>query len=429
MRTKSKLGLLDWVARALVAACVLNLNGVGSMMFNQGGLVSLLMLVAAAVLVIATGRYAWSLPFAALMIAVASYLLLSSIFYDPSLSIEEPAKYYRAYGGALLILWGVVGYVASLRAGANLEEFLRYLRNILLLSAASVWASPILYEYYVNLPFSHQSRMGGFFGNPNEAAMVSTLAVALSLAVPYRRKSVQLVALLVASAAVFMTFSKTGMSCLIIILAWYLLRNAKGIGLVFIPLVALASVMFVQAPEDVLLAVAEHPFLNLDNTQQRRILALGEIFSGQINEDTSTGRTYLWLVAVDMAWQHFPFGSGLGSAHHIIGGTYELDTWQGAHNTFLMVWAEGGILPAMLLVAAIAVTATRSVRHPLSAILLPCLFVLLAQMVAGHTSLGLRYHNVMLAVIIGFLTSWSSRREKWTLLMNARQLGGTKTNL
>lgn len=395
---------LDWPAKVLTAACVLNLNGVFSMMFDVGQAISLVMLGTSVILIAGTGRHAWSLPFALLVAAIVSYLILGALFYDPAMSVEPASKYLQSYFNSVLIIWALAGYVASLKVGPRLISFLRFLRNVFLISAASVWASPILYGYYVNLPFSFEQRMGGFFGNPNEAAMASVLAVALTLGLPFRSRVLQLSALAMAGAAVFMTFSKTGMSCMVVVLAWHLVRGAKGIRLVMLPFGALIAILFIQDPDSILRPIADSPLLELDEDQKGRILAVGEILGGQIDERTSTGRTYLWELLIERVWENFPFGTGLGSAHHIIGGLLELDVWQGAHNTFLMVWGESGALPLLLLVAAMAAAVLGSVRYARGSIELICLFVLLMNMMAGHTALATRYHNAMLAVVLGLLT-------------------------
>lgn len=398
----------------LAAACVLNLNGLFNLMFDVGQAISLLMLGMSVILIARTGKRAWSPPFSLLMAAITSYLVLGALFYNPIMSVEPVSKYLQSYFSTILIIWALTGYVASLARGPRLIGFLQFLRNMFLISAASVWASPILYEYYVNLPPSAKYRMGGFFGNPNEAAMVSVLAVALALGLPFRNRLLQLAALAMAGTAVFMTFSKTGMSCLIIVVVWHLFRSAGGIGLVVLLLGGLAAILFIQDPNSILETIAESPLLDLGRSQKARILAIGQILGAQINEEISTGRTYLWGLVVEGAWDRFPFGSGLGSAHHIIGGLLELGVWQGAHNTFLMVWGEGGALPPLLLIAAMGATTFASLRHARGSIELTCLFILMVNMMAGHMSLALRYHNVMLAVVLGLLAGASIERARRT---------------
>ncbi len=403
---------VDWPARALVIMCVLNLNGVFSMMFDVGQVVSLGMLVAAVVLVVGTGRYAWSRPFSLLVAAITTYLIFGLLFYDHLVSVEPASKYIQTYFNTILIVWAIAGYVASLEAGTRLARFLTFIRNIFLVSAASVWASPILYEYYVNLPFSAQQRMGGFFGNPNEAAMVSVLAVALTLALPFKSRIIQLGALGMASIAVFMTFSKTGMSCLVVILAWHLVRSAKGLGLALLPLGAVIAIAIIQEPTSILEAIAENPMLELDQSQKGRILAIGQILGGQLDQQTTTGRTYLWQIVIGRAWDNFPWGGGLGSAHHVVGGLLERNVWQGAHNTFLMMWAEAGVLPAFLLMAAVLAALVSSIYYSRGQIELTSLAILCVDMMATHTALGTRYHNVVLATILGLIAGVRKKKSK-----------------
>jgi O-antigen ligase len=271
-----------------------------------------------------------------------------------------------------------------------------------LLAAASVWASPILYQYYVNLPLSAQQRMGGFFGNPNEAAMASLVAVALVLGVPFRNRLLQISLPLMAVGAIALTFSKTAMSCLVLILAWHVFQRAKGIMLFILPAAAVLAIVTIQ-DVDVPTLIAENSWIELDPSQKIRILAVGKILGGEIDENTTTGRTYLWALVVERAWDRFPLGSGIGSGHNVIGGIVENDVWQGAHNSFIMILGESGPLPAALLAASIIVLFVAVKRNPIGQAGLSCLFILVIDMMATHGALATRYHNLMLAVVMGLM--------------------------
>jgi hypothetical protein len=401
----------DVAARGLAAACALNLNGVFSMAFDLGQAASIVMLVTSLSLIIKCGKAAWSTPFALMVFAIVSYLALASIFFDPLQTVYEPEKFYQAYGVSILIIWAMAGYTASLEPWLRLDNFLRFLRNIFLVSAASVWASPILYKYYVNLPLSAEQRMGGFFANPNEAAIASVIAVALVLGLPFRSRLLQLPLLLMAVGAVTLTFSKTAMSCLVVILAWHLFQRVKGAMLFILPFVAVLAIAAIQDAEDILTMVVENPLIDLDQTQKNRILAVGDILGGGIDERTSTGRTHLWALVLERAWDRFPLGSGIGSAHNVIGGIVENDAWQGAHNSFIMMLGESGPLPAVLLVASMVTLFVAVMRSPLGRILTPCVFALVIDMIATHGALATRYHNLMLAVALG----WAAHRGVATL--------------
>lgn len=401
--------IFDWAARILAVVCLLNLNGVFSMMFDRGQVMSLLMLSTALVLVFRTGRYAWSPPFILLMVTIGSYLVFGILFYSPMRSVEPSSKYLQTYFNTILIVWAMTGYVASLEGGVRLTSFLYFIRNILLLSAASVWVSPILYEHYVNVPPSAEQRMGGFFGNPNEAAVVSMFAVAFSLALPFSNRFLQLGALAMAGIAICLTFSKTGMSSLVVVLTWHMLRTAKGFSLALLPVAALLLVAFIQDPQVVMQNIADSHMLELDASQKARILAVGQILSGEINNQTTTGRTYLWGVVIERAMENFPWGSGLGSGHHVVDGVMELGVWQGAHNTFLMIWLEAGVLPFLLFIAALVLSILASVRYARGYLELTCMFIILVSMTSGHTALGARYQNIMLAIVLGLIAGCARR--------------------
>ena len=390
-------------ARSLAAACALNLNGVVSMAFDLGQVASIVMLITSLYLILKCGNAAWSTPLVLLFLAIASYLALASIFFDPLQTVYEPEKFYQAYGAAILIIWAMAGYTASLDPALHLDKFLRFLRNIFLITAASVWASPVLYQYYVNLPFSAQQRMGGFFANPNEAAMASLIAIALVLGVPFRSGLLQIPLLLMAAGAVALTFSKTAMSCLVIIFAWHVLRRTKRALLFILPIATIAAIIVIQ-DVDIPAMIAENTLIELDPSQKSRVLAVEKILGGDINENTSTGRTYLWTLVLERAWDRFPLGSGIGSGHNVIGGVVENDDWQGAHNTFIMMLGESGPLPAVLLAASIITLLTAVMRNPIGQAGLSCLFILVIDMMATHGALATRYHNLMLAVVIGLVT-------------------------
>lgn len=402
----------DVAARALAAACALNLNGLVGMLFDVGQAVSLLILAGSVYLVLSCGRAAFSAHFVLLVLAIATYLILASVYFDPYATLHEPTKFYLAYAGSILIIWAIAGYVAKVAAAGRERSFLAFLRNVLLVSAASVPASPLLYQVYVNVPPSAVNRLSGFFGNPNEAAIASLFGLVLALAVPLRSWVLHTAALALTSAAVILTLSKTGMSCLVVIWSWYLVRRLKG-ALVFIaPILGALLIWVIQDFDGLLLALVNDPTLNLDASQRGRILAVADILSGRIDNETSTGRTYLWGLVLERAWDHFPHGSGLGSAHNIIGGVMGYADWLGVHNAFLMFLGEAGPMPLVLLVASLIALARPILVSSRVTFAAQVFFVLLVDMMATHGALATRYHNVMLALLFGLAIHLYGRRVK-----------------
>jgi O-antigen ligase len=177
--------------------------------------------------------------------------------------------------------------------------------------------------------------------------------------------------------------------------------------LFILPVVAVLAIAAIQDADDVLAVIVENPLVELDQSQKDRILAVGKILLGEIDRDTSTGRTYLWGLVIEKAWDRFPLGGGIGSAHNVVGGIVENDTWQGAHNSFIMMLGESGPLPAALLVASVITLFLAVMRNPIGPFALPCLFALVIDMMATHGALGTRYHNLMLAIVLGLVANHS----------------------
>lgn len=410
-RTVSDQRFSGFAARLLALACALNLNDVFYMVFGIGQAVSVGMLVASVYLVLRCGKFRPSVPFALLILAILSYLVLASlatVVVSPEEAGYAFSRYFQTYGASILLIWGMTGYVVGLSPPA-LSGFLRFVRNALLVSALSVWASPILYQFYVNVPLDAYQRMGGFFGNPNEAAFVSALAVVLVLAVPIKSKLLQIAALIIATGAIVLTFSKSGMTVVVLVLAWHYFRRAKGLWFILALVSVSVLIVVIQNLDITIMWLADRHIVELSHVQIDRLLSVNDILEGQINEETSTGRTFLWGIAAQEALSSFPFGNGLGSGHHIVGGIMENGVWQGAHNTFLMLWMEGGVVPLLLLIACLVTAILSGVQSGRSEIVLACLLVLLAQMVAGHTPLALRYHNLMFAISLGLLVAGRPR--------------------
>ena len=66
-----------------------------------------------------------------------------------------------------------------------------------------------------------------------------------------------------------------------------------------------------------------------------------------------------------------------------------------------MLLGEAGPLPMILLIAALITLAKASTRSLKSQLIYFSLFVLIIDMMATHGTLGTRYHNLMLAVLLG----------------------------
>ena len=248
----------------------------------------------------------------------------------------------RHASSGLLILASAVGarFVWD-RSGA--EGPLRVLLLLMTGSCLLVLASPWLMDAY-RLPTEVPTRYSGSFSNPNAAALVTCFAVALALSFirAGRFRLVAVGALLVAGTALMLTFSRTALIALAILVVHGLLRSRglKRVGLVSV--LALAGVVLGGA------------FASLDTELQDWTLArwnsLLEIFDRRTLDDVSTGgRLTLWRLGAEKAAQAPLFGNGLGQLHRLDEAWHHLDgSLHGAHNQYLVLVGEAGFVPLVL---------------------------------------------------------------------------------
>lgn len=404
------MGHVDTAARLLVFLIGLNVNGVLNLWLGLGQPVSFLIFASAIYLALSINpeKALKSLAFKAFFVSIISYLLLGSVFYSNFDSVSEPARYWRAYGSTLLIVYALSAYIARLPTIQDYENIIAFTRNIFFIAGASVWLSPWLYTLYVNLPPSAEQRMGGFFGNPNEAAMVSLLGIALVILQPYKRSVINFLVVAVLIVSVLLTFSKTGMLLLLVIAFVWGVSALKGFRLVMALAVLPLGILALNDLPNTLSLLVDSPMLDLDPSQKRRIMVLPTVLAGEINQETTTGRTFLWGLALKSVIETFPLGLGLGSMHHIIGGLEEFGVWQGAHNTFLMVAGESGVLPLLLIIFSfgslfLGILAVNAVRLGLFFAFL----ILLVDMFVTHGAMATRYHNLGVALLFGIPVCWA----------------------
>ncbi len=178
-------------------------------------------------------------------------------------------------------------------------------------------------------------RSSGFYTNPNGSALAITMGIALVTEEIPKRWRIPL--LLVGIMGVLTTFSRGAMVCLA--LAFLLLAWRKALGTWYVLLGCLCGVLLISYALDF---AATHDVLN-DNTATRLRLA---------HDDS--GRIELAL----KAWNMFLTSPIVG---HGLGATQTWDTGQYAHNMFLTLAAEQGIL-GLLAFPAIGVALVGSNR-------------------------------------------------------------------
>lgn len=410
----SRLTLNDLLAIPLTLILALNLNGVFNLWIgvNQAFSGAIFFLSVALTLNVAKRELRVTPELLFFIVSITLYLVFGTIYYSHLDSVNQPERYLRAYASSLLVVFALSIYLASLSGTERFFQYLGFVRILMLVAAFSVLFSPLLYLVYANPPLSAGYRMGGFFANPNEAAMVGLMAFILIIGMPFKSKVVQSFAVLASAVAVVLTFSKTGILLLLLFVVLYVFLYARLWGRVFLSVLIVFSLSFFIDPSLVLHSILNNTFFELDQSQQSRVRVMFSVITGDLSEDISTGRSFLWGFALNKVLDTLPSGSGLGSMHHMVGGLEEFGVWQGAHNALLMMIGESGFVPFLFLIASLLTLIARLLRlERMKVMVCSVAFVLFAEMMVTHGALAVRYHNLMLAVLFGIAIA--ARNRAW----------------
>lgn len=396
-----KFKYLDASFFILATISLLNLNGAILMAVGIPQAGSPFMLIACLVLVWRLGGTAMPLSAKLLIATLVSYLLFAIIFavFSNDGTTMDPSP--LSYAISILMLWAVMAYMRHSQRDGGGNRVLRLVRNLSVLAAVSILASPFLYTIFQQVPASAQSRFGGFFGNPNEAGVMACVLVGLTLSEPFRSRSLQIIAILIGSIATFLTFSKTAWFVLIAIFALHLMQRSRRNPYLLIMLLAFIPTLAFFDLVDILEWFRDNPFFELDLTQTRRIDSLIFVFKAQAEFSSAlTSRDLVWQFGIEKIMQNPVLGSGLGSFHHLEGVLEENGVWQGVHNTYLMVWGEAGVLVFALFVITTLIVARDLIlhyRHPAAAQLAMIIF---ANSQVNHNILTSRYFIVLIGVLV-----------------------------
>jgi hypothetical protein len=385
-------------AMSLALIALLNLNGLANFLFGIGQVFSTVLFIFSAYLIAKNPKLPRS-NLAVFLIFMVLFLWFALFFSLTHGSTQDLAKYLRMYLGSILIVWSLSEFVTELPSRRALQRFLKFSRNISIIAVGSVLFSPALYSLYSSVPVSFEFRRSGFFGDPNEAGLMSVFALVLVLWTPFTSKIVNLTVVAVVLVAVVLTFSKTAFITAIIVLMWYIATHFKIFAAIssLLIVMGLQFVDFAEQSEK----LSRNQVLDLSLQQAERVLELGLLLSGTINDEVTTGRSTLALLAIERSISNFPFGTGLGSFHHMRDGIMGNSDWLGTHNVFLMVWGEAGFIVFGVLVYFWGRLVLAALQPRAFDIMVPLLVVITMGFMTITGTLGLRFLDFFLAVVIG----------------------------
>ena len=336
---------------ALSALCLLNLNDLVRMWVGVEGVFVVPMLICCLVALVGLMRVgpkeALGIPGALVLFCLVSYAGVGTVVTTLSGTDLQPHTEWwylvRHVKSVLVILAAAVGGRVLWRRVGGERVFLGLLM-VLTASCALMLASPWLRVIFRFPPSEGAYRLFGSFSDPNYAALVACFTVVTAIALMHsnRFRIVAYGGLLVAVVALVGTFSRTALVVLPVLLFGTLLissgvqrkRLAGGIAVIG---VIVAS------------ALANLDSGALDQRQLSRWESVIEAVDPRTTVDVSlTDRAILWSLALEQAAESPLVGNGIGRLHNLDGAWYNGEgVLLGAHNQYLILAGEAGILPLL----------------------------------------------------------------------------------
>jgi O-antigen ligase len=338
------------------------------------------------------------------MVFIGSYLTFGSLF---SLTTEGEIDYMflRSYTATPILVSALYFWLRTLSEG-QLERTLRLFKHLLVAACALTLFSGTLSHFfdYVAPP----ERASGVFENPDEAAVAALYCIVLTTAYP--NAPILLVGqICVAVAALALTFSKAGFGMLLLITAIIAIRRRSLLLTVAVSL-GIAAVLWA------VWWAYQNGLFTLIGEQRQRFNEMFSILGGEIDTQTTSGRTLVWELGLSKIEASLPWGSGLGSFHWLEGGYRNtLHEWLGIHNTYLMVLGESGLIPFLLFVAFLIRLCAGAYRSRNPFVALSLLLIVCGDMSVTHGVLGFRLANTILAILMAFGDRAASRPAQWAL--------------
>ena len=347
-------------------ATQLNWNHIANMIVGTGWVVTLGLALCSMFLVLAVRipfRQALGLPGCLVVAALTFYVVIGvgvALLTDPGWRPGDDRLLAYVGQGVIVIVASAFGAQVVLRR-IGTERLLARILVIKAIVCILILASPFLVEYlYHSLSqFYRSTSAGRFIGpfkgpNPAGIAACETVVLALSLLNSrYRRFALWVVIL--GSTAVIMTFSRTAILALVLVLAFFLWSSMSGV-----PSGRRRSAAEWLAPVFVVgvlgLMAVNLERLPLDRHQLDRItwlVSFGD--SGLIGN-----RFQLWRLGASRIAESPLFGHGFSQFRFLEDTTCTADTGRdtiacGVHNTYMMLWGEAGIVPLALFLLFIGV--------------------------------------------------------------------------
>jgi len=401
--------LLDLCFASIAFIVFANLNGVFGILFQINAAFSSLILIFCLVLVYHLFRYKKiTFPHYALGTAYVILFTVGTITWMFFSHLHHRnADYYSIFRKtlpALLLIYVTYKYILYVNDRGKLINALYFITFALLFVTLIIPIDSIF--GVLNLSFkasTGNTRSGGFFGEPNVAGVHGnfTLCFVLFFVIKSKRFSLFFLALVpLVVYAVLLTFSKAAIISCIGILMIFLIYNAFNMRVMprarrrrFGRAILIIFVGIIYS-----LPMLGEYTQKLSYSQFKRLDQVRRLASGEFSSETTTHRSELWKEAVELISKKPITGYGLSGFSRLPEGNL------GPHNTYLILWGDGGILAIiafMVYVFSVYYRGLFWVRDPLYRFLILTLFFIVTVQYYGALHTGL--DNSELACMIGII--------------------------
>lgn len=240
-------------------------------------------------------------------------------------------------------------------------------------------------------------RLSGIFANPNETSAQALFSIIFIKYLYSTRKNsffmktIYLILFILSFYALFLANSRViiGIAILLFLLNFLFYTKFSLKTLSIYTLLALA-----------MLNVSENIYNNANISLRKRIDNSTTIFEKGITDENSGGRIYLANHALDMIYKNPFIGVGLGKMQ-------KMEDIGGAHNAYLAIWGNAGIVPLLFFLFFISVLLLKLFKQSKYTLDNTFLFLILIIVINGFSKTGVyefKINNVILGLAIAMLS-------------------------
>jgi len=392
------------------------MNGVLNALFGVTAGLSIFILIFCLVIIYCLWNYKkLTLPHYALNFTLIWLVVMGGIMFLFYSHMHNPDldhyKIFRKQTPAIILLYAMYKYIIYAADRGKIINVLYFITLSLLLVTLFVPLGGLtdIFGAGFRVFMYGGGRSAGLFGSPTLAGthVNFTLAFVLFFTLNSKRFFWFFLACVpLVLYAGFLTFSKATIITQLLILILFFVYNFSQLFKVegFIRRRFLFSVLFIFIGFIYFLPEILNYVENLQYNQLKRLNEVLGLLSGEINDETTTHRSELWGVAISLISANPITGYGTGCFHFLP------EVNMGSHNTYLLVWGEGGIVALTALLIFIITTMYRSlfwIKLPSYSFLAIVIgIVVFVQMYgAAHNGMNNSEITCMVAVLLALVES------------------------